>query len=131
MSEMVELKFIAIPENFDHKSPEAAKIFRNLREALETDKEVSLSLPKSDAVVKDAKGEPITIGALVIAVASAPAVIRLAKALNTWIRTLGKRKVKITIQTRERKITADARGFSKSDVEELVNAVSEAFSKSR
>jgi hypothetical protein len=127
MGANIELDLTVIPENFDPDSPEWIRICNNLHSSLEADDDIILSAPKPDLVPKDVKGEPVTVGAFVIAVASAPAIVRLVGALNAWIKNLGGRKVKITIQTRGQKLTAEATGFSKRNIEDLVKLASRAL----
>jgi Effector Associated Constant Component 1 len=127
----IRLDLVLTPENFDRSAPEWAKICAALRESLEADGEFSITTPKRDAAPRDAKGDPITIGALIIALASAPAVVKLINALNTWISNLGKRRVKMTIQVGGRKLSAEATGFSKNDMEELISAAAKALPKQR
>jgi hypothetical protein len=122
----MELNLTVTPENFDPDSTEWVSICNHLRHSLGEDENLVLSAPKPDLVPKNAKGEPITVGAFVIAVASAPAVVQLFRSLNDWIKNLGSRKVKIAIQSQGHKITAEATGFAMSDVENLVKTMSQA-----
>jgi hypothetical protein len=126
----MELLLTAIPENFDPESPQWIGIFNSLRDNLAEDASITLSAPKPDLTPKNAKGEPITAGAFIIGVASAPAVAKLIGSLNAWIKSLANRKVKVTIQSSGQKISAEATGFAASDVEYLLRIASETLSKS-
>jgi hypothetical protein len=75
--------------------------------------------PASD-VPRDAKGDPLTIGAFVLGLAAAPAVVKLVGCLESWIKSLGSRKVTIEIRAGENKLAVSSTGFSKSQVEELI-----------
>ena len=125
----VHLNLLATPQNFPAESNEWHAIARQLQQQLSSEDELAVSVPPQAAAPEDAKGEPITTGALIIALASAPAVIKLVHGINTWIANLGNRQVKIEIETKDAKITIGSKGFSESDINRLVNSVTDAVGK--
>jgi hypothetical protein len=129
MQNIAVLNLIAIPENFGADSPEWTIICDHLHKQLNAERELTVSVPPPSATPKNAKGEPITIGALLIALTSAPAVIKLAQSLNTWIASLGNRKVRVEITSGNEKVIIDAKAVSGADVDRLLNSVSKALQK--
>jgi hypothetical protein len=76
LDNLAHIDLVATPENFE-KGLEWAAMCDQLRRQLSAETELTVSIPLAGTTPKNAKGEPITIGALVIALASAPAVINL------------------------------------------------------
>ena len=129
MAKHVEIQLTITPEDLEPDHPQWVAICNNLRQELEDIENLSISLPTPEETPKDAKGEPVSIGAFILALAAAPAVVKLVGCLNTWLRNLGNRKVTITLTKGKQKITASATGFSEAAVRNIVASAGEQLDK--
>jgi hypothetical protein len=117
---MIQVNLSAIPENFDQQSILWLRICANLGDQLAAQEGITVSMAPASDVPRDAKGDPLTIGAFVLGLAAAPAVVKLVHCLESWIKSLGSRKVTIEIGAGKNKLKVSSTGFSKSQVEELI-----------
>jgi hypothetical protein len=117
------------PLDMEQSDPRWAATCNILRQQLQTLNELDVSVPEPSQVPKDAKGDPITIGAFILTLAAAPAMVKLVEVLNTWVSNLGKRKVDMTISIRDKEFTAKAEGYSKAEVQSMMEIVAKQINK--
>lgn len=129
MAQKAKIKLTITPVDLAHDDYRWETICNNLRHELKEIEDISISIPAPDEVPIGAKGEPITIGAFILAMSAAPAVIKLVECLNNWIKNLGRRKFTVTLILDDKKITAGATGYSETAVQRMVESVAGQLNK--
>ncbi|MGW0941490.1 hypothetical protein ACWD4O_02915 [Streptomyces sp. NPDC002623] len=111
-----------LPEDMDRDDPAWELMCRELQNMLEADSEVDVKVPPVRDAGVDAKGDPITIGVLIVMLAGTPAVTRAVGAINEWVHMLGERRAKIQIDIGKKKFTANTQGYSAKDVQKIIES---------
>jgi hypothetical protein len=114
---ILELKIKADEELSQEK---LYKYTMDLKEALEAEvRDVSVDLKEGIAEV-NTRGEPITIGLIIITLIKAGAITALASTIKTWIESR-QRSIEIEFTTKDgRKVSIKSNNFSSEDIIKLL-----------
>lgn len=99
-----------------------------LSELAELDGCTAEALPEGEAP-PGAKGEPVTLGTIVISLASAGVLTALVKCIRSWLTRDDSRRVQLLAEIEGNTIFIDSTQFSGEEVERLVAMVTSGLRK--
>lgn len=116
MTQKAAKLFISVRAGADADHEELDELARQLSDELAELDTLSTELPRGDALPEGAKGDPITIGSILVMIAEAGGITSLITVLGSWLSRDEQRSVNLQIGDNKIEVT----GISEAEQTELI-----------